>query len=174
MKDQEFCTKINAVEKSLMRMAKSLTKNYADAQDLYQEAIIKAYKNWETFREVENFEAFMKRVVYNTFISHYTKIKRRRDIFKMVTPESCPVLNIIDKNQVEAKLQFGEISAEINKLKEIYKLPLTMYANGYSYEEIASQLEIPIGTIKSRINSSRKQLERKMTILYGTTSRKAA
>lgn len=148
---------------ALVNFAKKLTRNNNDAEDLVQETAYKALKGIHTYRVGTNFKSWTFTILKNTFINKYHKRKRRGVVDNPIEDftfalESRFSLN----NDAVSSLRVKEIESQINKLSEKSKIPFLMHFNGYQYNEIADQLEIPIGTVKSRINYARKKLKEKL------------
>jgi len=145
---------------ALRSFALKLTRNEMDADDLVQETAIKAFRNFDSFKSGENFKNWSFTILKNTFITHYKRRKRRNVI-------STPIENLIGMSHNKPQVQSKTISE--NKLKYVEKAieklsvksqePFQMYISGYSYKEISDYLEIPTGTVKSRINFARTKIK---------------
>lgn len=145
---------------ALYSFALKLSKNAMDADDLVQETAIKAYTNFHKFRSDTNFKSWTFTILKNTFISKYRKRKKANvislpveDLEHVVTP----VFQTIESDKENTKIKSLKLC--INELSDKTRKPFSMYINGYQYDEIASGLNIPIGTVKSRINYARKKLK---------------
>ena len=155
--------KLDEYQPSLIGFANSLTKNMDDAYDLFQETAFKILKNQEKYRDGTNFRAWSYTIMRNIFINNYRKKKRRNTLVDSTENDF-----YIDSNQTliandgESTMAFDEIMSCINKLSEDFKIPFMMRYEGYKYDEIAEILELPLGTIKSRIHFARKKLTEMM------------
>ena len=155
----EFNTRIISERSSLKSYALSLTHNLEDAQDLLQDTYLKAIKYRSKFEDSTNLRAWLFTIMKNTFINAY---RRNTKIKKLVSTGDEIALNRAFKQnsyeQSESRINAKAIIKEINGLNDEYKVPFTRYYNGYKYEEIASEMNLPLGTVKSRIFLARKIL----------------
>ncbi len=155
----EFNTRIIRERSSLKSYALSLTHNLEDAQDLLQDTYLKAIKYRSKFEDSTNLRAWLFTIMKNTFINAY---RRNTKIKKLVSTGDEIALNRAFKQnsyeQSESRINAKAIIKEINGLNDEYKVPFTRYYNGYKYEEIASEMNLPLGTVKSRIFLARKIL----------------
>lgn len=160
MTNQEFNAKTQELNNLLFAFALRLTRSRQDAEDLMQETKIKAYKYRENFAPGTNFKSWISTIMRNTFINQYRKAKTRRHLNQPTTEVT---ENIISKNIVansgEQNLRMQEMKRMMNSIGEIYSVPFMMFFNGYEYQEIARNLNIPIGTVKSRIFSARVKMK---------------
>ena len=160
MTRSEFITSFKLNYTPLLNFAKQLTKNVNDAEDLVQETAIKAFRFRDAFRDGSSFKSWTFTILKNSFITKYRK-RRRRDT---VTAPQDTITYLVDKssnvnNAAVSNLKVDEIINSIDRLSQKSRLPLQQYIKGYSYKEIATKLDIPIGTVKSRINFARKKLK---------------
>jgi RNA polymerase sigma-70 factor (ECF subfamily) len=155
----EFNTRIISEKGSLKSYALSLTHNLEDAQDLLQDTYLKAIKYRAKFEDSTNLRAWLFTIMKNTFINAY---RRNTKIKKLVSTGDEIALNRAFKQnsyeQSESRINAKAIIKEINGLTDEYKVPFTRYYNGYKYEEIAHEMNLPLGTVKSRIFLARKIL----------------
>jgi RNA polymerase sigma-70 factor (ECF subfamily) len=155
----EFNTRIISEKSSLKSYALSLTHNLEDAQDLLQDTYLKAIKYRAKFEDSTNLRAWLFTIMKNTFINAY---RRNTKIKKLVSTGDEIALNRAFKQnsyeQSESRINAKAIIKEINGLTDEYKVPFTRYYNGYKYEEIAHEMNLPLGTVKSRIFLARKIL----------------
>ena len=157
MTNQEFITEWEKSEKALQRYAMKLTRHSQDAQDLVQEAISKAFKYKDKFREGSSFKSWSFTILKNTFINNYRKNKRMPIIHDPVDEVEF-VVNDSNSNYGWDGLELEDLHKCISQLSIKSRMPLMMYAEGFKYDEIAERLNIPMGTVKSRINYARKKL----------------
>ncbi|MDI9340570.1 MAG: sigma-70 family RNA polymerase sigma factor [Sediminibacterium sp.] len=155
----EFNTKLVGERISLKNFALSLTHNPDDALDLLQDTYVKALTYREKFEESTNLKAWLFTIMKNTFINSYRRSVKTK---ALISKGDDLALNRAYKqnsyNHSEDRLSAKEIIKRIEKLDEQYKLPFTRYYTGYKYEEIAHEMKLPLGTVKSRIFTARKQL----------------
>lgn len=156
---------LNECNTSLRLFALKLMKNRFDANDLYQETVLKIIGNVEKYSKESNFKTWALTVMRNIFIDNYRKTKRRRNI-QSERPNSFMhyTSNRIINGEGETTLAYIEISKIVNTLPEELKTPFWMSVEGYKYQEIAYKLETSIASIKTRIFLARKAL-RNMEVL---------
>jgi RNA polymerase sigma-70 factor (ECF subfamily) len=144
---------------SLRNFAYSLTMNNEEAQDLVQETYLKAIKYRDKFADATNLKAWLYTIMKNTFINSYRRNIKTRQIIQQ-TDDLSLVKPAAGANSPSAESQINEkeINKAINALDDDYKIPFTRYFDGYKYKEIADELDLPIGTVKSRIFLARKKL----------------
>ncbi|PHI21971.1 hypothetical protein CEQ90_01215 [Lewinellaceae bacterium SD302] len=160
MTNNQFLQEVSQVENLLFSFALRLTRSRADAEDLMQETKIKAYQYRDKFRLGTNFKSWVSTIMRNTFINHYRKRKSRRHLNQPVddityTLESKQTVN----NEAEQSLRLRELNKMMNSIGKIYSVPFRMFYEGYEYKEIAEHLNIPIGTVKSRIFLARTKMK---------------
>ncbi|MEL6865182.1 MAG: sigma-70 family RNA polymerase sigma factor [Bacteroidota bacterium] len=142
----------------LQAFAMSLTKDINEAEDLFQETLYLALKNGEKFREGTNFMAWMKTIMRNAFINGYRRKKRflayvneKVNTYFSEKPKA--------RNAAESNILMKELSRMIEDVDDRFNKPFKMFYQGFSYEEIAETLGLPLGTVKSRIFIARKQIK---------------
>lgn len=155
----EFNTRITKEKTSLKNFALSLTRNTEDANDLMQDTYLKAIKYREKFEDSTNLKAWLFTIMKNTFINNYRRSVKTRELISK--GDDVAMTRAFKQNSYdhsESRMNAKEIIRHIEALEDQYKIPFTRYYNGYKYEEIASELNLPLGTIKSRIFIARKIL----------------
>lgn len=145
-----------------------MTRNPQDAEDLVQETFLKAYNAFDSFKPGTNLKAWMYRIMTNTYINSYRKKKRRpletsaEDVtdHQLYTTSSHDSTGL-ESAEVEALkvMPNSRISEALNALNEDYRM-VVYYADveGMAYKEIAEVMDIPLGTVMSRLHRGRKQL----------------
>jgi RNA polymerase sigma factor (sigma-70 family) len=155
----EFNTRIIQERTSLKSFALSLTHNVDDALDLLQDTYVKAITYRSKFEESTNLKAWLFTIMKNTFINAY---RRNTKIKQLISKGDDVAMNRAFKqnsyDQSESRIHAKEIIKHIENLNDDYKVPFTRYYTGYKYEEIAKEMALPLGTIKSRIFIARKIL----------------
>lgn len=148
--------------------AMRLTRNPQDAEDLIQETYLKAYSNFDSFKQGTNLKAWLYRIMTNTYINSYRKAKRRPmessadelSDFQLYTTAGHDSTGL-ESAEVEALKQMpdSEISEAMNDLPEDYRM-VVYYADvvGLAYKEIAEVMGTPLGTVMSRLHRGRKLL----------------
>ena len=155
----EFNSRIMNEKSSLKNFALSLTRNTDDALDLLQDTYVKAITYREKFEDSTNIKAWLFTIMKNTFINAYRRnVKTKQLISKGddIALDRAFKQNSYDHS--ESRLSAKEIIKHIESLGDEYKVPFTRYYNGYKYEEIAQEMKLPLGTVKSRIFIARKIL----------------
>ncbi len=144
---------------SLKNFAYSLTLNNEEAQDLVQDTYLKAIKYRDKFADATNLKAWLYTIMKNTFINTYRRSIKTRQIIQQ-TDDLSTVKPLAGANSPSAESQLHEkqIAKAIDGLEEDYRIPFTKYFDGFKYKEIADELNLPIGTVKSRIFLARKKL----------------
>jgi RNA polymerase sigma-70 factor, ECF subfamily len=143
----------------LHAFAYKLTGDFTDAQDLYQETAFKVLNNADKFQAGTNFKAWSSTIMRNIFINNYRK-KKRHGVMIDTTDNSFFIDsgNITVVNEGDRNLRFEELMEMIDELPENLRTPFMMSYQGFKYDEIAEELDAPLGTIKSRIFFARKIL----------------
>ena len=155
----EFNHQLIGLETKLSRFAMSLTSNREEAQDLLQETYLKALSHRDKFEGYSNLKAWAFTIMKNTFINNYRK--QQKENTHNDTTKNLYFLNLsreLSPSRPDNEYTTLEITKEINNLSEEFKKPFTMFLNGYKYKEIADELGLKIGTVKSRIFFTRKKL----------------
>jgi len=155
----EFNTRILKEKQSLKNFALSLTHNNDDALDLVQDTYVKAITYREKFEDSTNLKAWLFTIMKNTFINSYRRAVKTKQIIQ--TNADIAMARAFKNNHqdiTESRLAAKDIIQKIENLDDQYKIPFTRYYNGFKYEEIAQEMQLPLGTVKSRIFLARKQL----------------
>lgn len=160
MTQLQFNTALLGLQDKLLYYALSLTTDKERANDLLQDTCLKALTYREKFAANTNFKAWLYTIMKNTFINNYRRNLKTRITFEGTSSET-PIKFQIDKNgqSPESIYNSKEIVKCINALDTEYKVPFKMFLDGYKYKEIAENMNVPLGTVKSRIFFARKKLE---------------
>jgi len=154
-----FSNAVLNLKDSLRYYALSLTHDGHDANDLVQETLLKAFMNRHRFAQNTNLQAWLYTIMKNVFINNYRRAAKAKTILDHSTNTYYINLPQNAKSaEPDSSLAFKEISNTIERMDNDYKIPFSMYFEGYKYKEIADDLNLPIGTVKSRIFLARKQL----------------
>lgn len=160
MTDSQFTQYYNSNYNALMAFAKRFTKNQFDAEDLVQETAVKAYRGRNSFKQGSNFKSWAFTILRNSFITKYNRKRRRNEVSAPVEDLIYAVNKSVNSiNNGEAVFIQEAISKSMNSVSDKCRVPFQLYVRGYRYEEIAEQLNIPVGTVKSRINFTRNKLK---------------
>ena len=154
----------------LYKSALRLTRSIEDAEDLIQETYLKAYKYYAKFSEGTNFKAWLFKIMKNTFINSYRKKKLQPHRVDFDELHEGLEQTLLDRGEVrnpdpEAEYIFTEMDTEVRdailSLPHDYKMVILLAdLEGFAYREIADILEVPVGTVMSRLYRGRKMLER--------------
>jgi RNA polymerase sigma factor (sigma-70 family) len=159
MTAMEFNHKLISLEPNLERFAISLTSDREKAKDLLQDTFMKAIMYRDKFQAFTNLKAWTFTIMKNTFINNY-----RRGVRENTTMDNTKDLYYINKpkdfgyDSPESDLSVKEIRKAIDTLEDEFRVPFEMHNAGYKYKEIADELNLKIGTVKSRIFFTRKKL----------------
>lgn len=175
MADQEtFVDQAMELMPSLYAAAMRMTRNPADAEDLVQETYLKAYRGFGGFQEGTNLKAWLYRILTNTFINQYRARKRRPEESELDEVEDLYLyrrLGGLEAAQVgrsaeDELMDFftdHEVKEAIESLPEQFRMAVLLAdVEGFAYKEIAEILDIPIGTVMSRLHRGRKALQKKL------------
>ncbi|MDR0834314.1 MAG: RNA polymerase sigma factor [Candidatus Symbiothrix sp.] len=160
MNATQFQTRILSVQDNMLNFAAMLTGNRNDANDLFQDTVLKALNNKEKYVDNINFKGWMFTIMRNLFVNNYRKAVRSQTIIDQT--EDLYHLNLSQNSGFESPegaFTIKEINGAINRLHTELKMPFSMFVAGYQYNEIADQLQVPLGTVKSRIFFARKELQ---------------
>jgi RNA polymerase sigma-70 factor (ECF subfamily) len=154
-----FKNNLENIQKYLLGFAYKLTGNREDANDLLQETSLKALCNENKFVPDTNFEAWMSTIMKNLFINRYRKTMSSQA--RVEYTDNPYLLNLAKDSgcNTDGNYDLKEIVRAIHGLPVEQKIPVTMYASGFKYIEIARKLNIPTGTVKSRIHFARIKLQ---------------
>jgi RNA polymerase sigma-70 factor (ECF subfamily) len=167
MSAAEFNGMIDDLSQVLYSFAYNLTKSADASKDLYQETAYRAITNRDKFKPGTNFKAWMFTIMKNIFINNYRKKKKANTIID--TTENLYYINsgsVTINNKAESSIMSEELMAMIDELDDSTRIPFMMHYEGYKYQEIADELELPLGTVKSRIFFARKALKEKISKRY--------
>jgi RNA polymerase sigma-70 factor (ECF subfamily) len=154
----EFNYQFDSLQHQLLPFAYKLTNNVDDAKDLIQETALRAFNNKEKFEVGTNFRAWVTTIMRNTFINIYRKKKNRNTASEPT--DSYVFLNADNaiENSAISNMMMTELEDILKSLDFIYRRPFLMFYEGYKYEEIAEEMDLPLGTVKSRIFFARQKL----------------
>lgn len=167
MTAKEFTLQFNQLNSALFAFALNLTKDHEAARDLVQETAFKAYKYRKNYQPQTNLRAWLMTIMRNAFINEYRKRKRRQTFNDFTSNDYLldsggKVVN----NMGESSLTATEIQVQVDALDDSLKMPFLLHLQGFKYEEIAEQLQLPLGTVKSRIFFARKRLQKAIRQIY--------
>jgi RNA polymerase sigma-70 factor (ECF subfamily) len=167
--DNELASVLDAAYATAYR----LTGNAADAEDLVQDAALLAHRGYAGFRPGSNFRAWFYRILLNRFYSDYRRRRRRgtevdlADLPEAHLREQAAALGLVGgqdaAGQLVSALDGETIAAALDALPDDFHEVATLYfQQDLSYQEIAEMLEIPIGTVRSRLHRARGILQARL------------
>ena len=157
----------------LYSAALRMTRNPADAEDLVQETYLKAYRGYERFEEGTNLKAWMYRILTNSYINRYRAKQRRPDESDIADVEDMYLYRRLsgENSEIGASAEDAflnsvtdeAVKAAIEAIPENFRIAVLLAdVEGFAYKEIAQILDVPIGTVMSRIHRGRKALEKQL------------
>ena len=155
-----FVNRLMGLQSNLLNFAYTLTSNRDNAQDLLQDTTLKALDNQDKFIDNTNFKGWVFTIMRNIFINDYRRIIRSQTIID--SSEELYLLNLPQESGLdtpEGSYTMNEIIKCINDFSDEYRVPFSMHVSGFKYHEIAEKMDLPIGTVKSRIFFARKRLQ---------------
>jgi len=156
----------------LYSAALRMTRNPSDAEDVVQETFLKAYRAYHTFQEGTNLKAWLYRILTNTYINRYRKAQRRPSEVELGDLQDLYLFHRLGEPSgaeqsaedfVLEQMVDVDIKQALESLPERFRLPVLLAdVEGFSYKEIAEIMDIPIGTVMSRLHRGRKALQKKL------------
>ena len=156
----------------LFSTAMRMTRNRSDAEDLVQETFIKAWRSFATYQQGTNLRAWLFRIMTNTYINKYNAQQRKPTETELDDVEELFLykrLGAVDQSQLSQSAEDqmlslftdDEVKKSLEELPEQFRIPVLMSdVEGFSYKEIAEILEIPLGTVMSRLHRGRKAMQK--------------
>jgi RNA polymerase sigma-70 factor, ECF subfamily len=143
----------------LKGFALGFTRDMQDAEDLIQDTMVKALRYKNNFKEGTNIKGWLYTIMRNIFINNYKRKKFQNTIVDSTENQFFINSSVeMQADTVTTVINEQDILAAIDGLKPEFKVPFTMFLDGFHYDEIAEELGIPMGTVKSRIFHARKKL----------------
>ncbi len=167
-KKRDFQELLDPELASLFRTALRMTRNREDAEDLVQETVTKAFAAFDRFERGTNFRAWVFRILTNTYINNYYRVRDRRNIPSLeemeeesffqpvaegITPDEA-LLNSLTKDDIIEAIEALPV--------EFRAVVVLVLVEGFSYKEAAEILDIPMGTVMSRLWRGRKLLQKSL------------
>lgn len=157
---ESFKERLLGLQGNLMSFAYQLTTNKEEAEDLLQDTTLKALTNEDKFADDTNLKGWIFTIMRNIFINNYRQTVRKATILDQT--DDLYHLNISQESGLitpEGSYSVKEITQAINSFNDEYRVPFSMHIAGYKYSEIAQHLDLPLGTVKSRIFFARQRLQ---------------
>ncbi len=160
MEAKKFQKKLLGLQSNLLNFAYMLTSNKDDAYDLLQDTTLKALDNEDKYVENVNFKGWVFTIMRNIFINNYRRVVRSatvidqtEDLYHLSMPQESGF------NTPDGTIAVKDITAAIDSFSDEYRIPFSMHIAGYKYNEIAEKMNLPLGTVKSRIFFARQRLQ---------------
>ncbi|UKT65279.1 RNA polymerase sigma factor [Pedobacter mucosus] len=145
----------------LFDRAFAYTHDEDDAADLVQDTFVKAFRFSESFQSGTNVRAWLFTILKNTFLNHYYKIKRKKELVDSDGDLSYAQLaSSASLNSGSSKFMMDDIQKALLCLPEDCRFCFCRYFEGYKYHEISAELNIPLGTVKTKIHTARLILKK--------------
>jgi len=165
--DQEFYPQADA----LLSFAYGLSRNEADANDLVQETYLKAFRFIDSYEEGTNAKAWLFRILKNAFINNYRKKSKRptqvdfEDLVNIHREEDTALNSYVDlREDIYERIIGDEVTIALGNLSVDYRTVLLLCdIEGFTYEEISKIIDIPIGTVRSRLFRARNLLKKELS-----------
>lgn len=169
----DFADDAMGLMSSLYSAAMRMTRNPADAEDLVQETYLRAYRGYEGFKAGTNLKAWMYRILTNAYLNDYRKKQRRPAetdleavedlyLYRRLGPDAGRLGRSVE-DELAGLFVDHEVKQAVEDLPDHYRIPILLAdVEGFAYAEIAEILDIPIGTVMSRLHRGRKQLQKRL------------
>jgi len=158
----------------LFATAMRMTRNRSDAEDLVQETYLKGYRAYERFEEGTNLRAWLFRILTNSYINTYRKKQRRPHesdledvqdlyLYRRLGGSELASIGRSAEDQLFDSITDSTITDALDELPDAYRTAVLLAdVEGFAYKEIAEILDVPIGTVMSRLHRGRKKLQEKL------------
>ena len=158
----------------LFATAMRMTRNRADAEDLVQETYLKGYRAYERFEAGTNLRAWLFRILTNSYINTYRKKQRRPHqtdladvqdlyLYRRLGGDELAAIGRSAEDELFDQITDSDILEALEDLPDQYRTAVLLAdIEGFAYKEIAEILDIPIGTVMSRLHRGRKKLQEQL------------
>ena len=163
----KFNHEVSKIENLVFAFAMKLTKDREDAKDLYQETLMRAYASKDRFTVGTNFKAWVTTIMRNCFINEYRKRRTRNKVEQPLEENNEFAIKKAVRNDGASIIMMKELRDMLDSMNNTHRVPFEMFFEGYEYQEIAEQLDLPMGTVKSRIFFARKKMQDMISSQYG-------
>jgi RNA polymerase sigma-70 factor (ECF subfamily) len=158
---------------ALYGTAYRLARNPRDAEDLVQEALLRAYRFWDTFEKDSNCKAWLLRILTNTFINEYQRKRRQREVLDAATAEQSATDGVLvhegaqTQKSPEGMMLERSVSDDVQRaldaLPADFRTAVVLCdVEGLAYKEIADVMDCPVGTVMSRLFRGRRLLQQSL------------
>jgi len=169
---KEFTELTKPYMKSLKNTAFRLARNEEESEDLLQEALYKAYRGFGSYTPNTNFRAWIFKILVNTYLTHYRKKVKQpqkvsygevEEFYLYQNSDNYSDYHSNSPADVHGEIFGDEIKETLDKMPYYFRLVVTLYdIEGFSYKEISKMINIPVGTVMSRLNRGRNLLRQKL------------
>lgn len=152
---------------TLYRVALRLSGNASDAEDLVQETMLRAYRSWERYTPGTNAKGWLLTILRHLFINEYRRRSRHPETVDVDTIEPFALFHEVQEEDPQGaffdRIVDDEVLRAVDQLPEAFREAVTLSdVEGMSYEEVAKVLDVPVGTVKSRLYRGRRLLQTKL------------
>jgi RNA polymerase sigma-70 factor (ECF subfamily) len=158
---------------ALYGTAYRLARNPRDAEDLVQEALLRAYRFWDTFEKDSNCKAWLLRILTNTFINEYQRKRRQREVLDAATAEQTATDGVLVHEGAQAQKSpegmmlersvSDDVQRALDALPADFRTAVVLCdVEGLAYKEIADVMDCPVGTVMSRLFRGRRLLQQSL------------
>lgn len=152
---------------ALYRVALRLSGNASDAEDLVQETMLRAYRSWERYTPGTNAKGWLLTILRHLFINEYRRRSRHPETVDVDTIEPFALFQEVQEEDPQGaffdRIVDDEVLRAVDQLPEAFREAVTLSdVEGLSYEEVAKVLDVPVGTVKSRLYRGRRLLQAKL------------
>jgi RNA polymerase sigma-70 factor (ECF subfamily) len=170
----EFADQALEYMSALYSAALRMTRNPSDAEDLVQETYLRAYRGYGGFEAGTNLRAWLYRILTNTYINSYRAKQRRPDerqldevedlyLYRRIGAVEEAMASRSAEDELMDLFTDDEVKSALDSLPEQFRIAVYLAdVEGFSYKEIAEILEIPIGTVMSRLHRGRKAMQKEL------------
>ena len=155
-----FQQRLLALQDNMLTFAPLLTSNNEEAHDLLQDTTLKVLDNQDKYTDNTNFKGWVFTIMRNIFINNYRRLVRNQtmvdqtdDLYHLNLPQESGF------DTPDGAFNVKEITKAINSFADEYRIPFSMHIAGFKYNEIANKMNLPLGTVKSRIFFARQKLQ---------------
>ncbi|MBK9018175.1 MAG: sigma-70 family RNA polymerase sigma factor [Saprospiraceae bacterium] len=164
----KFNHNLAQIQNLLLAFAMKLTfRNREDANDLYQETVMRAFAGKDRFQEGTNFKAWVTTIMRNCYINEYRKRRTRNQIEQQLEESVEVAVRQAVRDDAGTIIMMKELRIMLDSMDDTHRIPFEMFFNGFEYQEIAEALDLPMGTVKSRIFFARKKMKDMIQSSYG-------
>lgn len=159
--DQQDFTKATAlISGQLHHHALRFTGDEDDAKDLVQDTLIKGIRFCTRFQPGTNLKAWLYVIMKNTFYNNCVRLNRKREVISDEDPTTVKTMHATTDNLGEGRFTLRDIQKALDSIRPDHRIAFQRYFEGYHYGEIAEELGVPLGTVKTFIYQARCELKK--------------